>query len=219
MDVQVPVDTGTDTGASSTGAGPQKGLSASCSDIVCKRCNVRIWHDGQPFERIRMEMSRHVNLHNGRCRPDGNFKPAKEAKMLVEQMIINQNLFEVRGARECDFLRREDAKDSHECSSCTKLFATFDQADHHCNYTRCKVVRPPPRAVRIHCHVTVGGTLVRAVGNARRRLDDTFSAVPMPITPAANPIIAGQSADMPPPPAAPVLQHNTDNGKCLEHAY
>ena len=125
MDVQVSVDTGTNTGASSTGAGPQKGLSASCSDIVCKRCNVRVWHDGQDIKQMRVMLSRHMIADNGRCRPDGSFKPAKEAKILVEQMMTNKNLFDVRGARECDFFQRKDADDSHECSSCAKLFATF----------------------------------------------------------------------------------------------
>ena len=185
MDVQVPVDTGIDTGAASTGDGPQKGLSASCSDIICKLCNERIWHDGQPHERIRKEISRHMNANGGRCRPDGTFKPAKEAKTLMEQMITNRNIFEVRGARGCDFLQRTDPPDAHQCSGCSKLFPTLDQANRHMQHTKCKQARPSSKATPVHCHITIGGTLVRALPSTRRRLDSAFAAAPA--TPAIRP--------------------------------
>ena len=148
MDVQVPVDTGTDTdagtdtGAVSSGAGRKKGFTPSHVDASCDSCGVCVWREDKSTG-LNRELSRHINAKNGRCRPDGTLKPATEAKTLTEHVITNRNLFEVRGPKECSFLRRNDADDSHECSSCTKLFATFDQADHHCNYAKCKDVRPP----------------------------------------------------------------------------
>ena len=209
MEAQEDTDTGT-----GTGTGTDKGLSASCSDIICKHCNERIWHDGQEVKQIRVMLSRHMSANNRCCRPNGVFKPAEEAKILMEKMMTNKNLLEVRGGRDCDFLRREDADDSHECSSCGKLFSTFDQADHHAKYTTCKDNQPPPRAIRTHCHMTVGGTLVRAVRNTRRRLDSTFAAVPVPITPAVGTVTG---TDMPPPaPAAPSLQDYTNSGEFLQ---
>ena len=179
------MDTGAEADAASTEAGPRKGVSASCCDIICDHCNGRIWHDGQEKKQMRVMLSRHMNANGGRCRPDGTFKPAKEAKTLMEQMITNRNIFEVRGARGCDFLQRTDPPDAHQCSGCSKLFPTLDQANRHMQHTKCKQARPSSKATPVHCHITIGGTLVRALPSTRRRLDSAFAAVPA--TPAIRP--------------------------------
>ena len=213
------MDTDTETNAASTGTGPKKGMRASCCDIICDHCNHRIWHEGQPIERMRKEISRHISANNGRCRPDGQLKPAKEARILTEQFVTNRNLFEVRGAKGCDFFQQSDPPDAHQCSSCRRLFATLDQAEYHAKYTKCKQAQPSPSAMRVHCHVTIGGTLVKAPASTRRRLDSTFAAVPATpaIRPAAMPgtEMAGTASTGTSIPPAPAYQHYTNSGEYM----
>ena len=209
------MDTDTEANAASTGTGPKKGFTPSHVDVLCDSCGDCVWQVGQSSP-LNRELSRHINSKNGSCRPDGIFKPAKEAKMLTEQMITNCNLFEVRGARECDFLRQIDADDSHECSNCQKLFPTLDQAEHHAKHTKCKQARPAPMAMRVHCHITIGGTLVRAVASTRRRLDSAFAAAPVPATPAIRPaVMAGTASTGTSIPPAPAYHHYTNSGEYM----
>ena len=80
------------------------------------------------------------------------FKPAKEAKILTEQMITNSNLFEVRGARDCDFLRRTDADDSHMNAATAKNCFLL--------WTRPNIMQNIPSASKHSPHLVQCGSIV-----------------------------------------------------------
>ena len=85
MEVLVDTDTGTGTG---TGTGTDKGLSASCSDIICKHCNERMWHDGQEVKQKGLKFKEWV--HDLYCDPNmfyvkliGHVKASEKHRELI----------------------------------------------------------------------------------------------------------------------------------------